>query len=222
MVFITAESIKYRPDQCPSCMYFYASINRCREFKRGGMQAMFEGETSDPCPKYRVADFDGIVKVVNEEHKTAVFSLGELDVVFGGIPVFDVPSDVIRERLRSSIGGPPVSFSVRNGEVVEVKQKDAGKPEEDIQGNQDMTKKCAHCGSGFYEPKTTMDKVDFGAMQKVRVGCSKCGTAVCFSCAATAADQRGKGGNCFCPKCGAELGSTGEAGELGKHFSGWN
>lgn len=121
MVFITAESIKYRPDHCPSCMYFYARINRCRGFKRGGMQAMFEGETSEPCTKYRVADFDGIVKVVNEEHKTAVFSLGELDVVFGGIPVFDVPSDAIRERLRSSIGGLPVSFSVRNGEVVEVK-----------------------------------------------------------------------------------------------------
>lgn len=214
------------------------------------------------------------------------------------IPVFDVPSDVIRERLRSSIGGSAVSFSVRNGEVVEVKQKEAGKAEKeirelarssdddsllklarmasqavstndfdtfstirselrthvdidrfshvirthlskseqvamlnalsgenfakDIEGDQDMTKKCAHCGSKFYEPKTMMDKVDFDAMQRVRVGCSKCGTAVCFSCAATAAGQRGKEGNCFCLKCGAELGRGGEAGELGEHFSGWN
>jgi hypothetical protein len=92
----------------------------------------------------------------------------------------------------------------------------------DIEGDQDITKRCAHCGSKFYEPKTMMDKVDFDAMQRVRVGCSKCGTAVCFSCAATAADQRGKEGNCFCPKCGAELGRGGEAGELGEHFSGWD
>ena len=92
----------------------------------------------------------------------------------------------------------------------------------DIKGDQDMSKECAHCGSEFYEPKTMIDKVNFDAMQKVRVGCSKCGTSVCFSCAATAADQRGKEGNCFCPKCGAELGRKGEAGELGKHFSGWS
>jgi len=85
-----------------------------------------------------------------------------------------------------------------------------------------MTNKCEHCGSTFYEPKTMMDRIDFNAMQRVRVGCSKCGTAVCFSCAATAADQRGKEGNCFCPKCGAELGQGGEAGTLGEHFSGWN
>lgn len=284
MIFTTAESIKYRPDQCPSCMYFYASINRCGGFKRGGMNAMFEGETSDPCPKYRVADFDGIVKEVNEEHKTAVFYLGDLDVVFGGMPVFEVPSEAVRERLRSSIGGSPVSFSVRNGEVVEVKQKEAGVPEKEIRElarsaaddslvklarmasqavstndfdtfstirselrtHVDMDRfihairthlskseqvailnalqgeNCTHCGSKFYEPKTMMDKVDFDAMQKVRVGCSKCGTAVCFSCAATAAGQRGKEGNCFCPKCGAELGRGGEAGELGEHFSGWN
>ena len=84
------------------------------------------------------------------------------------------------------------------------------------------SRKCAHCGSRFYEPKNMRDKVDFEAMQKVRVGCSKCGMPVCFSCAATAADERGKGGNCFCPKCGEELGRSGEAGELGEYFSGWD
>jgi len=83
-------------------------------------------------------------------------------------------------------------------------------------------RKCTHCGSKFYEPKSMKDKIDFDAMQKVRVGCSKCGTPVCFSCAATAADERGKGGNCFCPKCGQELSPNGEAGELGGSFSGWD
>ena len=67
-----------------------------------------------------------------------------------------------------------------------------------------------------------IDKVDGLAMQKVRVGCSMCGTAVCFSCAASEADKRGKESNCFCPKCGTELGREGEAGGLGEHFSGWN
>ena len=85
-----------------------------------------------------------------------------------------------------------------------------------------MQKKCTHCGKKFYEPKTLVDKTNFEAMQQVRVGCSKCKTPVCFSCAATAADERGKEGNCFCPKCGAELGRGGEAGELGEHFSGWD
>lgn len=84
-----------------------------------------------------------------------------------------------------------------------------------------MTSNCAHCGSTFYRPRSMRDKVDFDAMQRVRVGCSQCGTAVCFSCAATAADQRGKPMNCFCPKCGAELGKGGEAGQLGNHYSGW-
>ena len=85
-----------------------------------------------------------------------------------------------------------------------------------------MSNTCNHCRSAFYEPKTMADKVDFKSMQKVRVGCSKCGTAVCFSCAATVADKKGKEGNCFCPKCGAELGRGGEAGELGKHLNGWD
>lgn len=82
---------------------------------------MFEGETSDPCPKYCVDDFEGIVKVVNEEHKTAVFSLGELDAVFDGIPGFDVPSEAIRKRLHSHISGLPISFFVRSGQVVKIK-----------------------------------------------------------------------------------------------------
>lgn len=90
------------------------------------------------------------------------------------------------------------------------------------EGVKDMTKTCGNCGSTFYEPKTMMDKVDFNAMQRVRVGCSKCGSAICFSCAATAADARGEGGNCFCPNCDAELGRGGEAGNLGDHFSRWN
>jgi hypothetical protein len=83
------------------------------------MPAMFEGETKNPCPEYQVADFVGTVKTVNEKLKTAVFSLSEVDI--GGFPGFNVPDDAIRERLHSSIGGPPVLFSVRNGEVVEVK-----------------------------------------------------------------------------------------------------
>jgi len=81
---------------------------------------------------------------------------------------------------------------------------------------------CSHCNSQFYEPKTKTDKTDFNAMQKVRVGCSICGAPVCFSCSANAADERGKGGNCLCPNCGKELGSAGEAGELGKYFNGWD
>ncbi len=54
-----------------------------------------------------------------------------------------------------------------------------------------MTKTCDHCGSKFFEPKTITDKIDFAAMQKARVGCSKCENAICFSCAATAADRPG-------------------------------
>lgn len=83
-------------------------------------------------------------------------------------------------------------------------------------------RKCTCCGSLFYEPKGMRDKIDFNAMQRVRVGCRKCGTPVCFSCAATAADELGKAGNCFCPKCGQELGPKGEAGELGEYYSGWD
>lgn len=82
--------------------------------------------------------------------------------------------------------------------------------------------KCAHCNGEFYKPKSMKDKLDFEAMQSVRVGCSTCGTPVCFSCAATEADNRGESGNCFCPECGAELGEGGEAGELGEDFSGWD
>jgi len=80
---------------------------------------------------------------------------------------------------------------------------------------------CGTCNSEFYEPKSMLERADSTAMQKVRVGCSKCGTPVCFSCAATAADDRGQSGNCFCPQCGAEFGSGGESGELGKPHSGW-
>ena len=84
-----------------------------------------------------------------------------------------------------------------------------------------MTKVCGQCASVFYLPKTMIEKTDFDAMQRVRVGCSKCGTAVCFRCAATAADERGQEGNCFCANCGTELGRGGEAGELGEQFNGW-
>jgi len=82
-------------------------------------------------------------------------------------------------------------------------------------------KKCARCGCEFYEPRTMMDRINFDAMQRVRVGCSKCGAAVCFGCAATAADQRRKSMNCFCHKCGAELGKESEASRLGDHLSKW-
>jgi hypothetical protein len=120
MGFRFAANVEKRPHQCPTCMFFYASIDRCRGFREGGMNAMFSGETSDLCPKYRIADFEGTVKAVNDERKTAVFSMAELDSVFDGIPYFGVDSEAIREQLRSCIGGPPVSFSVRNGQVVEV------------------------------------------------------------------------------------------------------
>ena len=85
-----------------------------------------------------------------------------------------------------------------------------------------MTEACGNCSSEFYKPRTMVEKTDFMAMQRVRVGCSKCGTPVCFACAATAANERGEHGNCFCPGCGAELGAGGESGNLGEHFSGWN
>lgn len=81
---------------------------------------------------------------------------------------------------------------------------------------------CAQCGLTFYEVRTVADKLNSAGMQKVRVGCSRCGVPVCFSCAATAADRRGSQGSCFCPKCDAELGRAGEAGSLGDYFSGWN
>lgn len=81
---------------------------------------------------------------------------------------------------------------------------------------------CAHCNSKIFQPKDVKDKLNDQAMQKVRVGCSKCGKPVCFSCAATEADRLGKEGNCFCPECGAELGHGGEAGNIGEHFGGWD
>jgi len=85
-----------------------------------------------------------------------------------------------------------------------------------------MSEECGNCGAKFYKPKTMLEKTNFSAMQHVRVGCSKCGTPVCFSCAATAADKQGKSGECFCPKCGVDLGRGGEAGQLGDHYSGWD
>lgn len=90
-----------------------------------------------------------------------------------------------------------------------------------IQKSQIRNNQCTHCSSEFFLPRSSLDKLNDIGMQRVRVGCSSCGIPVCFSCAATAADQRGKEGNCFCPKCGAELGPSGEAGKLGVHFSGW-
>lgn len=85
-----------------------------------------------------------------------------------------------------------------------------------------MSETCDNCRTQFYRPKTMVEKTDFVAMQRVRVGCSKCQTAICFSCATTAADKKSKSGECFCPKCGMDLGRAGEAGQLGDHFSGWN
>jgi hypothetical protein len=103
-------------------MYFYAEINACRGYRKHGMLGRFVGETKDPCEKYHIADFKGKIKLVNEELKTAVFSLGNLDLLFNGVPVFEVPSESIREQLRSHIGGSDISFSVRNGQVVEVNE----------------------------------------------------------------------------------------------------
>ncbi|MFH1560636.1 MAG: hypothetical protein ABID84_04425 [Chloroflexota bacterium] len=84
-----------------------------------------------------------------------------------------------------------------------------------------MTETCAHCGSALDERKPIADEVDFSAMQRMHVGCRKCGTAVCFSCAATAASQMGIESNCLCPNCGAELGLGGEVDELGEDYYGW-
>jgi hypothetical protein len=118
MVFLSAETVKKRPGQCPSCTYFHAEIDRCRAFRKGGMLAMFGGETNESCQEYKIADFEGIVKTVNEERNTAVFGLEEMDAIFEGVPVFKVPDETLRQFLRSHIGGPPVLFSVRNGKVV--------------------------------------------------------------------------------------------------------
>lgn len=101
-----------------------------------------------------------------------------------------------------------------------ISQAQQAKPKT-IQKSQVRNNQCAHCNSKFFTPRSSIDKLNDIGMQRVQVGCSKCGTPVCFSCAATAADERGKAGNCFCPKCGAELGRGGEAGKLGKHFNGW-
>jgi hypothetical protein len=84
------------------------------------------------------------------------------------------------------------------------------------------TNTCVHCGATFYTPRTMLEKTDFQAMQRVRVGCSQCGSPVCFGCAATAADEKGQGGGCLCPLCGVDLGRGGEAGDLGEHFAGWD
>lgn len=82
--------------------------------------------------------------------------------------------------------------------------------------------KCSNCGRNFYQPKTMSEKTDFSAMQHVRVGCSNCATPVCFSCATAEAEKKGKSMECFCPKCGADLGRGGEAGQLGDHYKGWD
>lgn len=82
--------------------------------------------------------------------------------------------------------------------------------------------KCDICGTIFYRPKNMIEKTKFKAMQRVRVGCSKCRKAVCFDCAVNAADKKGKSGECFCPECGADLGRGGEAGQLGDHYDGWD
>jgi hypothetical protein len=106
-------------------------------------------------------------------------------------------------------------------QILEILQKDDNITT-NIEGIKDMNENCIHCGSLIYKPKTMVDRINFDAMQRARVGCSNCGVVVCFSCAATSANERGKTGNCCCPKCGTELGRGGEAGEIGEHFSKWN
>lgn len=84
-----------------------------------------------------------------------------------------------------------------------------------------MTETCAHCGSNLDERIPIADESDLSSVQKMQVGCRKCGTAVCLSCASAAASKLGIKGNCLCPKCGAELGLDGYVDELGEDYYGW-
>ncbi|MBI4282028.1 MAG: hypothetical protein HY672_00875 [Chloroflexi bacterium] len=84
-----------------------------------------------------------------------------------------------------------------------------------------MTSTCAHCGSDLEERTPIADWVDLSAMQKMQVGCRRCGTPVCLGCGAAAASRLGIERNCLCPNCGAELGLGGEVDELGEDYYGW-
>lgn len=123
-----------------------------------------------------------------------------------------------KERFIETVNRFPQNKQVIILNAISQTQKTKSKT---IQKSQARNNQCAHCSSIFFTPRSSIDKLNDIGMQRVQVGCSKCSTPVCFSCAATAADHKGKEGNCFCPKCGAELGRGGEAGKLGDHFSGW-
>jgi hypothetical protein len=84
-----------------------------------------------------------------------------------------------------------------------------------------MTETCAHCGSNLDKLIPIADESNLSSVQKMKVGCKKCGTAVCLSCAFTAASKLGIKKNCICPKCGAELGLDGYVDELGDDYYGW-
>ena len=84
-----------------------------------------------------------------------------------------------------------------------------------------MTETCAHCGSILDERNPIIDEADLGSIQKMQVGCRRCGTAVCLSCGFAAASKLGIEKNCICPKCSAELGLGGEVDELGEDYYGW-
>jgi|TARA_Y100000031_G_C7912408_1_gene244432 hypothetical protein len=80
---------------------------------------------------------------------------------------------------------------------------------------------CTHCGSALEERRYIVDEADLSEVQRMHVGCRKCGTPTCLNCAFTAASQLGIKKNCICPKCSAELGLDGYVDELGEDYYGW-
>ena len=70
-----------------------------------------------------------------------------------------------------------------------------------------MSNVCDQCGTTFYR-FSPMSGLDLNALQegRMRVGCRKCGSAICFKCAFEAAQLKGKHEQCICPVCGAKLG----------------
>jgi len=84
-----------------------------------------------------------------------------------------------------------------------------------------MTETCTHCGSAVDERIPIVDEADLSSVQRMQVGCRKCGMVVCLSCGSKAAARFGIKKNCLCPKCGAELGLDGYVDEMGEDYYGW-
>jgi|GEM_PF-2181579 hypothetical protein len=84
-----------------------------------------------------------------------------------------------------------------------------------------MTETCAHCNSVLHERIPIVDDTDLSSVQRMQVGCRKCGSAVCLSCGSKAAAKFGIKKNCLCPKCNAELGIDGYVDEMGEDYYGW-